>query len=185
MFPNNKMTILSFAAFAVLKGVHAEKEVAETLGLLALPALLNGGVGVPGAVGPTVSVGVGVGNGLYGTGVNVGANVLGIGANVGVGAPSCRDERGYSTDNHAYSTRASNPTTTTETNGDGSASTKTNSASATASANTIATTSASASAKATASANANADAKAGTTGTGTSGTSATSQKAYRQLRSIE
>ncbi|KAG3068528.1 hypothetical protein PI124_g21678 [Phytophthora idaei] len=55
------MIILSFAAFAVLKGVHAEKEVAETLGLLALP---------------------------YGTGVNVGANVLGIGANVGVGVPS-------------------------------------------------------------------------------------------------
>ncbi|KAG6611731.1 Carbohydrate-binding protein [Phytophthora cinnamomi] len=79
---SSKILVLCVAAAAVSSGVRAEKEVAETFGLLGVPGV---GVGAPGygyGVGPGVSVGVpglaSVGVGLGNDGVNVGANVLGL-----------------------------------------------------------------------------------------------------------
>ncbi|KAE9057480.1 hypothetical protein PF007_g31633, partial [Phytophthora fragariae] len=74
---SSKIFALCVAAATVSSGVCAEKEVAETLGLLGVPGLVGGllgatglGYGVPGyGGGPAVSVGV---PGLASVGVGVG-----------------------------------------------------------------------------------------------------------------
>ena len=81
MFSSSKIFTVCIAVVAFSSGVHAEKEVAQTLGLVHHHGL---GVGVGG-----VGVGVGgVGVGVGGVNVGVGApNYVG-GVNVGVGAPN-------------------------------------------------------------------------------------------------
>ncbi|KAF4314667.1 hypothetical protein JM18_008911 [Phytophthora kernoviae] len=105
MFTNTKIFALYIAVVALLSSVYAEKEVAETFGLLGAgyPGVGIGvGVGVPGVAGVGIdvpgvtSVGVGVpGVASVGVGVpgvaNVGVGVPAVGANsvgVGVGVPS-------------------------------------------------------------------------------------------------
>ena len=202
MFSSPKIFALYAVAMAVSNyDAHAEKAVAETFGLIgghglgvAVPGVASVGVGAPGYVGVNglgVGVGlngpgVGVGLGGYPGGVGVGLNGVGtgvgVGADVGVGGypggvvyPDTVDVTGNpAVGAHDVNVRTSggngdSSKTVTVTNGDGTstgtASTGTGAGGA----------SASASASATASANANAGAK--------TGTSDTSQKVYRKLRS--
>ncbi|EEY70297.1 uncharacterized protein PITG_19555 [Phytophthora infestans T30-4] len=99
MFSNNKIFALCIAVVALSSHVQAEKQVAETFGLLGVPGVGVGvpgvasvGVGGPGYVGPGVGVGVpgvasvGVGVGLNGVGVGVpgvGVGVNGVGVGLG------------------------------------------------------------------------------------------------------
>ncbi|EEY54075.1 carbohydrate-binding protein, putative [Phytophthora infestans T30-4] len=101
MFSNNKIIAMCIAAVALSSHVQAEKQVAETFGLLSVPGVGVGvpgvasvGVGGPGYVGPGVGVGVlgvaSVGVGVGVPGVGVGVNGVGVGVNgvgVGVGVP--------------------------------------------------------------------------------------------------
>ncbi|EGZ06646.1 hypothetical protein PHYSODRAFT_340864 [Phytophthora sojae] len=82
MFSSGKIFAMCIAAVAVSSGVHAEREVAETFGLLGLGHGI--GVGVPGVAS------VGVGPGAYGPGVvspGASVGVPGI-AGVNVGLPA-------------------------------------------------------------------------------------------------
>ncbi|KAI9987358.1 hypothetical protein PInf_023369 [Phytophthora infestans] len=109
MFSNNKIFALCIAVVALSSHVQAEKQVAETFGLLGVPGVGVGvpgvasvgvgvGVGVPGVASVGVGVGLngvgvgvpGVGVGVNGVGVGVGVNGVGVGVNgvgVGVGVP--------------------------------------------------------------------------------------------------
>ncbi|KAI9991507.1 hypothetical protein PInf_019201 [Phytophthora infestans] len=87
MFSNNKIFALCIAVVALSSHVQAEKQVAETFGLLGwvAPGYVGPGVGVgvPGVASVGVGVGVnGVGVGV--PGVGVGVNGVGVGVN-GVG----------------------------------------------------------------------------------------------------
>ncbi|KAF1791129.1 hypothetical protein GQ600_4358 [Phytophthora cactorum] len=146
-----------------------------------VPGVASVGVGAPGYFGPGVSVGVpgvaSVGVGVNGVGVGVGVpgvasvgvgTAPAVGVNgVHVGTPTTVVSDGVDVD---AGTGASKTVAVTSDDGTSTAKTSTGTGGASASAT--------ASASANANANANAGAKAGTGGTG-----ATSQKAYRKLRS--
>ncbi|KAE8888154.1 hypothetical protein PF003_g27732 [Phytophthora fragariae] len=201
---------LCVAATAVSSGVRAENEVAENPGLLGVPGLLGAtglGYGAPGyGGGPAVSVGVpglasvGVGNG----GVGVSANVLGLGALVGVdnggvgnGAP------GYGVPpTGVYNAPAYNsvpatavnsaPTTTTAVNGASTAANANANANTPYSTNTVTSTNVDGTSNTASVSNGNGATTGGASASATAGLSASasaratsSQKAYRQLRSVE
>ncbi|KAE8954526.1 hypothetical protein PR002_g32062, partial [Phytophthora rubi] len=89
MLSSSKIFAMCVAAVAVSSGVQAEKEVAETFGLLGLGLLGSGLLGHGVSVGVPGVASVGVGPGAYGPGVvspGVSVGVPGI-ASVGVGLP--------------------------------------------------------------------------------------------------
>ncbi|KAF1774983.1 hypothetical protein GQ600_25363 [Phytophthora cactorum] len=95
MFSNNKIFALCIAVVALSNGARAEKQVAETFGLLGVPGV---GVGVPGSLASDVGVGVpgvvGV-NGVVNS-VNVGAPATVVHDGVDVGVGTGGNGNGYS-----------------------------------------------------------------------------------------
>ncbi|KAF1774995.1 hypothetical protein GQ600_25376 [Phytophthora cactorum] len=162
MFSNNKIFALCIAVVALSNGARAEKQVAETFGLLGVPGV---GVGVPGSLASewalvlasgVASVGVGVPGvvGVNGVGVGVNGSVLVWASRVNVGAPATVVHDGVDVgvgtggNGNGYSSK-----TVSVTSDDGASTAKTST---------------------------------GTGGASASATaSATSQKAYRKLRSEE
>ncbi|GMF09149.1 unnamed protein product [Phytophthora lilii] len=201
MFTTTKITTLCIAIVALSSGVHAEKEVAETFGLLGLPGVGVGvpgvasvGVGAPGVVGPGVSVGVpgvaSVGVGVPGvvgvSGVGVGVNGVGVGvpgvASVGVGAPGVVGVNGANVGVGAPATVVHDVDASVGTGGNGYSS-KTVTVTNGDGTATAKTGGASAGASATASASANTNASAGAKAS-TGGAGNAAQKAYRKLRTV-